>query len=69
MMVDRKKSTIIFIRKGLEVEINFFGRFKDVLRFNFKYWLYDDLYSVISQVVHYLNYVKLLRNINTKTAV
>ena len=43
---------------------SFFGRFKDVLRSDFKYWKNDNLIDVIDQAVHYFNYIKPLRKLN-----
>lgn len=48
---------------------SFFGRFKDVLRSHFHYWKCDDLNSVISQTIHYFNYIKPLRKLNKKPPV
>ena len=48
---------------------SFFGRFKDVLHSDFKYWKNDNLIDVIDQAVHYFNYIKPLRKLNRKTPV
>lgn len=48
---------------------SFFGRFKDVLRSDFKYWRCDSLNDVIAQAIHYFNYIKPLRKLNRKTPV
>ena len=48
---------------------SFFGRFKDVLRSDFKYWKCDNLNDVIAQAIHYFNYIKPLRKLNRKTPV
>ena len=45
---------------------SFFGRFNDVLRFQFRYWQYDDLYAVIAQVILYFNTIRPLRKLNGK---
>ena len=48
---------------------SFFGRFKDVLRSHLHLAKYDDLYSVISQTVHYFNFIRPLRKLNRKPPV
>lgn len=48
---------------------SFFGRFKDVLRFQFRYWKADDLYPLISDVIHYFNSVRPVRKLNGKPPV
>lgn len=42
---------------------SFFGLFKDVLRFHFRYWECDNLTSVIEQAVHYFNYERPVRKL------
>lgn len=48
---------------------SFFGRFKDVLRFHFRYWEYDNLNFVMEQAVHYFNHERPLRKLNGKPPV
>lgn len=48
---------------------SFFGRFKDVLRFQYRYWERDDLTTVISDVISYFNNVRPLRKLNGKPPV
>ena len=48
---------------------SFFGRFKDVLRFQFRYWKAGDLWAVISDVVHYFNVIRPVRKLNGKPPV
>ena len=48
---------------------SFFGRFKDVLRFQFSYWEWDDLNLVIEHAIHYFNYERPLRKLNGKPPV
>lgn len=48
---------------------SFFGRFKDVLRFQFRYWQEDDLQSVISDTIHYFNVIRPIRKLNGKPPV
>ena len=48
---------------------SFFSRFKDVLRFQFRYWLEDDLHSVVAKTIHYFNYIRPVRKLNGKTPV
>ena len=48
---------------------SFFGRFKDVLRSHLHLAKCDDLYSVISQTVHYFNFIRPLRKLNRKPPV
>ena len=48
---------------------SFFGRFKDVLSFQFRYWLEDDLRSVVTKTIHYFNYIRPVRKLNEKTPV
>lgn len=45
---------------------SFFGRFKDVLRFQFQYWKFDDLQSVITHAIYYFNAIRPLRKLNGK---
>lgn len=48
---------------------SFFGRFKDVLRFQFRYWQANDLFNVINDVVHYFNVLRPVRKLNGKPPV
>lgn len=48
---------------------SFFGRFKDVLRFQFHYWLADDLSSVITDAIAYFNTIRPLRKLSGKPPV
>ena len=48
---------------------SFFGRFKDVLRLQFRYWQADDLKVVISEVIHYFNVIRPIRKLNGKPPV
>jgi transposase InsO family protein len=48
---------------------SFFGRFKDVLRFQFRYWEQDDLFAVISKAIHYFNNIRPIRKLNGKPPV
>lgn len=48
---------------------SFFGRFKDVLRFQYHYWVHCDLSSVISDVIIYFNTVRPVRKLNGKPPV
>ena len=48
---------------------SFFGRFKDVLRFQFRYWQHADLSLVISQVIHFFNCIRPVRKLNGKPPV
>jgi len=48
---------------------SFFGRFKDVLRFQFRYWQTDDLNVVISKVIHYFNEIRPIRKLKGKPPV
>lgn len=45
---------------------SFFGRFKDVLRFQFRYSEHDNLTAVISDAVSYFNSVRPIRKRNGK---
>lgn len=47
----------------------FFGRFKDVLRFQYRYWEHDDLSTVISDAIVYFNTMRPLRKLNGKPPV
>lgn len=46
-----------------------FGRFKDVLRFQVRYWLHDDLFAVIADAIHYFNCIRPVRKLNGKPPV
>lgn len=48
---------------------SFFGRFKDVLRFQFRYWLAADLNTVIADAIHYFNCICPLRKLGGKPPV
>lgn len=48
---------------------SFFGRFKDVLRFQFRYWQADDLKAVISEAIHYFNVIRPIRKLKGKPPV
>lgn len=48
---------------------SFFGRFKDVLRFQFRYWQTDDLQHVISEAICYFNEIRPVRKLNGKPPV
>jgi len=48
---------------------SFFGRFKDVLRFQFRYWQADDLKKVISEAIHYFNVIRPIRKLKGKPPV
>ena len=48
---------------------SFFGRFKDVLSFQFSYCLEDDLSSVVAKTIHYFSYIRPVRKLNGKTPV
>ena len=48
---------------------SFLGRFKDVLRFQFRYWQADDLGKTISDVIYYFNSVRPIRKLNGKPPV
>ena len=48
---------------------SFFGRFKDVLRFQFRYWKADDLHKLVADVIHYFNTVRPIRKLNGKPPV
>lgn len=48
---------------------SFFGRFKDVLRFQFRYWLAGDLNAVITDTIHFFNCIRPIRKLNGKPPV
>lgn len=48
---------------------SFFGRLKDVLRFQFRYWEKDDLAQTISQAIHYFNHIRPVRKLHGKPPV
>lgn len=48
---------------------SFWGRFKDVLRYRFRYWEHDDLYSVIAEAIRYFNFCRPIRKLNGKPPV
>lgn len=48
---------------------SFFGRFKDVLRFQFRYWEHDDLSATVSKAIHYFNNIRPSRKLNGKPPV
>ena len=48
---------------------SFFGKFKDTLRFHFRYFEQDNLHEVISQAVHYFNHIRPIRKLNGKPPV
>ena len=48
---------------------SFFGRFKDTLRCQFRYWEHDDLAAVISKAIHYFNNIRPVRKLNGKPPV
>lgn len=43
---------------------SFLGRFKDTLRFHFRYWERKDLRAVVAECVHYFNYDRPTRKCN-----
>jgi len=45
---------------------SFIGRFKDVLRFHFRYWQTDDLKQIIENAIHYFNCIRPVRKLNGK---
>lgn len=57
------------VPKDNAVMESFFGRFKDVLRFQFRYWKVDDLQKVISDTIHYFNTIRPIRKLNGKPPV
>lgn len=48
---------------------SFFGRFKDVLRFQYRYWEHDNLTVVISDTITYFNSVRPVRKLKGKPPV
>lgn len=48
---------------------SFFGRFKDILRFQFRYWEKDSLEMTVAEVINYFNYLRPIRKLNGKTPV
>ena len=48
---------------------SFFGRFKDVLRFQYQYWKTDNLHQVMEETVHFFNFVRPVRKLNGKPPV
>lgn len=48
---------------------SFFGRFKDVLRFQFRYWQANDLKLVVSEVIDYFNVIRPIRKLKGKPPV
>lgn len=48
---------------------SFFGRFKDVLRFQYRYWEHDNLTAVISDAITYFNSVRPVRKLKGKPPV
>ncbi|MDF2840709.1 MAG: transposase of ISErh3 [Clostridia bacterium] len=48
---------------------SFFGRFKDVLRFQFRYWEHDNLKDVVSAAIYYFNNIRPVRKLNGKPPV
>lgn len=48
---------------------HFFGRFKDVLRFQYRSWEHDDLTTVISDASNYFNTTRPLRKLKGKPPV
>ena len=48
---------------------SFFGRFQDVLCFQYPYWTHDDLHSVIDDAIHYFNVIRPVRKLNGKPPV
>ncbi len=48
---------------------SFFGRFKDVMSSHFQYWKCNDIHQVVTETVHYFNYIKPLRKLNKKPPV
>ena len=68
--VDSEAAAVVEFDAALAAhELNEHGRFKDVLRSDFKYWRCDNLNDVIAQAIHYFNYIKPLRKLNRKTPV
>ena len=48
---------------------SFFGRFKDVMSSHFGYPKCDDITKVVSDTVHYFNYIRPVRKLNRKPPV
>lgn len=48
---------------------SFFGRFKDVLRFQFRYWEHNNLRNTISDTIHYFICIRPVRKLNGKPPV
>lgn len=48
---------------------SFWGRFKDTLRKQFRYWEKNDLFPVVAECVHYFNYCRPLRKLHGKPPV
>ena len=48
---------------------SFFGRFKDALRFQYRYWAHTNLTVVISDAITYFNTVRPVRKLNGKPPV
>lgn len=48
---------------------SFWGRFKDVLRYHFRYWERDDLAVVVAEVIHYFNCIRPIRKLGGKPPV
>ena len=48
---------------------SFWGRFKDALRTHFRYWVHDDLNTVVAEAIHYFNYIRPIRKLNGKPPV
>ena len=48
---------------------SFFGRFKDVMSSHFRYLKCDDITKVVSDTVHYFNFIRPVRKLNRKPPV
>lgn len=48
---------------------SFWGRFKDSLRFQFRFWENDNLYDAVAQCIWFFNCVRPLRKLNGKPPV
>ena len=48
---------------------SFWGRFKDSLRHQFRFWERDDLYGVAAECIHYFNFIRPLRKLYGKPPV
>ena len=48
---------------------SFFGRFKDVMSSHFQYWKCDDITKVVTDTIHYFNYIKPIRKLKRKPPV